>query len=522
MMRIMNRKKFLLFTLLVALATAGQIIQASGEQFTPLLKVAVDDIYLTAGQENKMEISLRNTGDFDVYEVETFLSVPATTTGISILKGSHRVFNKIGDRSTSRLYPVIYVDSGTPLGAYTLTFQFNYNKIYKQGLLQSVSKTVQLGIVVTNVTKQRVDVDVSIDVPELVAGAEEEVTFVVENIGEEAMYSLDARITSPSPYVVILEDARFTSESLASENLTSFTPTLLVSRSAPLGVYTLTATVSYEDADGKEYEESLTLGVNVNSVQVKKQTSIILRGYTTDPEPIRPGDVVVLRLEVACTGAKAYEVKTSLAFAPGVGISPLSPTLVDLGDMDAGGVTDAAYSLIVDGGLEAGQYPGTLILSYLDADGVPRSLVESVTLRVRGIVAFSLINDDPVSVAAGAETELEADLLLIGTESVQFVEIEVEAAGVFRRVSGSGEYIGAVDPDSPIPFDVNFGVADDAEPGEHALRLAVGYTDDMNQEHEESLELPVTVSELSPDGDVAHGSTGGFWVWLRRLLGLGP
>jgi hypothetical protein len=190
--------------------------------------------------------------------------------------------------------------------------------------------------------------------------------------------------------------------------------------------------------------------------------------------------------------------------------------------MDAGGVTDAAYSLIVDGGLEAGQYPGTLILSYLDADGVPRSLVESVTLRVRGIVAFSLINDDPVSVAAGAETELEADLLLIGTESVQFVEIEVEAAGVFRRVPGSGEYIGAVDPDSPIPFDVNFGVADDAEPGEHALRLAVSYTDDMNQEHEASLELPVTVSEASPDGDVTHGSAGGFWAWLRRLLGLGP
>ena len=98
MVRVMNRKKFLLFILLVALATAGQIIQASGEQFTPLLKVAVDDIYMTAGQENKMEISLRNTGDFDVYEVETFLSVPTTTTGISILKGAHKVFNKIGDR----------------------------------------------------------------------------------------------------------------------------------------------------------------------------------------------------------------------------------------------------------------------------------------------------------------------------------------------------------------------------------------------------------------------------------------
>ena len=522
MVRRMNGKKILPLILIVAFATAGLIATSSGEMYTPLIRIKVDNVYLTAGQENKMEISLKNTGDFEVYEVEAFLSVPSTTSGISILDGAHKVFNRIRDGSTSRFYPLLYVDADTPLGAYTLNLQVNYIKIYKLGNLQPASKTVQIGVVVHNVTKPRVDVDVSMDAPELRAGAEGDVTVVVENIGGEEMHNLDARVSSASPHIVILEDGRFTAESLGSGSSASFTPTLFVSSGAPLGVYTLTATMSYEDSDGKEYSESFTLGVSVNSVQVKKQTSITLQGYSTQPEAINPGGVFDLRLQIACSGAQAYDVKASLAFAHGVGLSLLSPSLVDLGDVEVGGTTEAAYKLIADGGLEAGQYQGTLIISYMDVDGTQRSLVESVTLSVRGIVAFSLINDAPVSVAAGAEAEFEADLLLVGTESVQFVDIEVVEDAVFRRVPGSEEYIGAVDPDSPIPFEVNFGVAEDSEPGEHALRLEVSYTDDLNEERETSLELPVSVLEGSPEGEVVRGSTGGFWAWLRRLFGLGP
>jgi hypothetical protein len=30
------------------------------------------------------------------------------------------------------------------------------------------------------------------------------------------------------------------------------------------------------------------------------------------------------------------------------------------------------------------------------------------------------------------------------------------------------------------------------------------------------------VTEPTADFNASQGSTGGFWVWLRRLLGLGP
>jgi hypothetical protein len=180
------------------------------------------------------------------------------------------------------------------------------------------------------------------------------------------------------------------------------------------------------------------------------------------------------------------------------------------------------FVLLVSGNVRAGQYQGIVTITYLDADGVPRSLMETVTLSVRGIVEFTLINVGTVTAGVGESKELEADMLLVGTESVQFVNIEVVENSVFKRIAESEEYIGAVDPDSPIPFEVWCRVADGTDTGEYTLTLKITYQDDLNQEHVETLRLTVDVEEVSSLADMQASSTGGFWVWLRRLLGLGP
>jgi hypothetical protein len=204
-----------------------------------------------------------------------------------------------------------------------------------------------------------------------------------------------------------------------------------------------------------------------------------------------------------------------------IGISTLSPTLVSLGDLEPDQEAEAEYDLLIGGNVRAGQYPAVVTVSYLDADGVPGSLVETVTLSVRGRVEFKLINEGPTRVPLDVSTEFEADLLLIGTESVKFVSIEVVEDQVFKRISGSEEYIGAVDPDSPIPFDVWFRVAGGTDIGDYVLKLRVYYTDDLYQEHEETIDVSLTVTEAT-ENESQSASAGGFWVWLRRLLGLGP
>jgi hypothetical protein len=176
--------------------------------------------------------------------------------------------------------------------------------------------------------------------------------------------------------------------------------------------------------------------------------------------------------------------------------------------------------MLVSGGVAAGQYPVTITIGYTNNKGVSKVLTETATILVDGLIDFELL-DTPSGIASkGVTMELEADLLLIGTESVDFVSIGVVEDDVINRVSGSEEYIGAVDPDSPIPFTVNYKVDDNALEGEHELKLNVTYRDHLNREHIEQIKLDITIGGVIDDNPQPQQS--GFWVWIRRLFGLGP
>jgi hypothetical protein len=101
------------------------------------------------------------------------------------------------------------------------------------------------------------------------------------------------------------------------------------------------------------------------------------------------------------------------------------------------------------------------------------------------------------------------------------VSVELVESPVFRRVSGSTEYIGAVDPDSPIPFNIKYKVADDAPVGSYTMSVRVNYRDHLNREHHEDVGLGVTVTSAQSGGTTTP-ETQPFWMWVRRLLGLGP
>jgi hypothetical protein len=236
-------------------------------------------------------------------------------------------------------------------------------------------------------------------------------------------------------------------------------------------------------------------------------------------EPVQPGDIFNVELTVQCDGADSYDVMTTVSFDNSGSISPLSPTLVSLGDIMEGETHTVTYQLLVKGDIKAGQYPMMFTAMYTNSKGMPTSLVETLTIMVEGLIDFQLIDIPHIGVLRGGEAELEADLLLVGTESVEFVSIDVVEDAFIKRVKGSEEYIGAVDPDSPIPFDISFKIDDEAETGEHDITLNVRYRDHLNKQHETSLEIPVEILEgeiESPTG----GRNGGIWVWIRRLLGL--
>ncbi|KYH36112.1 MAG: hypothetical protein AYL28_007240 [Candidatus Bathyarchaeota archaeon B23] len=326
-------------------------------------------------------------------------------------------------------------------------------------------------------------------------------------------------MASNTPYIAVLEGA-VDIDSLRPGEAESHPITLAVPSGAPLGVYTLTATATYRDEGGESHREVETLGVNVDEVRVERATTILLEGYRAVGEEAQPGEVVELTLNLRCVGAEAYDVKVALSPDPLGVFSLTSPSLLYLGDLNPGETAEAVYQLRVDGEAQGGQYPLTAQITYLNSKGLPGSAVETITLTVTPLVEFRILLEGELEALKGGASTLSGDLLLIGTESVRFVEVEVLEDEVFEKGSGGEEYIGALDPDSPLPFDLGFTVSGDAEEGLQTLRVRVSYLDHLNRRRSSVVEIPVYV-EAAPEVETVR-RRGGLWFWIRWLLGILP
>jgi len=491
----------------------------------PLLEVDVSENYLMAGDEDEIRISITNVGNETAYNVKASLTVPQTILGIAVVKESYRVFEEIEDGDTERMYPVLHIASSCPLGAYSLTFMLEYQD--ESGQLY-MDKNIPIGIVVEAIKPTKLVIDVEVDDYRVTAGTENEIGITLTNTGEEAVYDVKATLTSTSPGIVVLKrQSHLVDEVDVGEDF-HFRPLLGISRNIALGAYPLTLTLDYKDSDGATYRDSVTIGVFVDSVEPTGRTTILIRDFQIIPSEVHSGDELTVKMEMKNLGADAYDVRVQLVTPVGSPLVPLSPTLIFVGDLGSNQTAAVIYNLQVSGDAEAISYPLQLNVSYYDVYGQLNSISETVSVGVTSIINFRLLNVQPSSLTAepGEIVTVEADLLLIGTETVDFVQIEIvenRSINPFVSIPESYEYIGRVDPDSPVPFDVEFMVDPNASPGDYRLQMGVSCWDEYNRERQTIIEVPVVVEEF-----VKEGEEGGltFWdmIWrvIRILLGVMP
>src|SRR3990170_8824952 len=267
---------------------------------------------------------------------------------------------------------------------------------------------------------------------------------------------------------------------------------IAVSRSATPGLYSLSASTTYRDGNGTNYVDNFLLSLNVDSVEVK-QTEIILKKATIRPGVINPGSSINLDLELACLGAGASGVRATVSFDVGSPLSTTTATIAAVGNLEPGLSGLASFGIRIGGEAGSGSYPIRIAISYYDSLGIPKTSVETVAVLVNGIYDFRLINIEELTAERGSTVKLAGDLLLIGTESVRFAQINALRDSSFELTSASSSYIGAIDPDSPIPIDIEVRVSSNASLGAHAVKLNVTYYDPFNNVQATEVELPVTV-----------------------------
>jgi len=510
----MNKMKKISIILLIATLMATQITAVSAAD-APIIQVSVENIHLTAGEVNDIKVILKNMGDYNIYDVEAFIT--SSVSGITVLSYQQKVFNQISADKSKSYLPQLYLAEDLALGAYTLSLSVVYGRT---GSSLQASVTVPIGIVVDEIYVPKIMFNPSPETVKVKSGTENDMEFWFTNNWAQNITDVEFTISSPTKSITIVDNINTVVDIMTPNSSVALTPVISITEGTALGTYTVMATVTYRDVDGNRYHQAFSLPMNLDSASAIRNTIITIDSMEVGQESIRPGDIFTIRLTVVCTGADSFNLLSSMSFGAMSSISPISPTTVSLGDLEADNMVTTSYQLLAAGDVSAGQYPVTATIAYTDNKGRAGSLTETFTILVDGLIEFSLLDVPTEKVPVGETAELEADLLLIGTESVQFVAIGVVEDGVIERVSGSDEYIGAVDPDSPIPFDIKYKVRDDAPEGSHELTLSVQYRDHLNKEHIEEMTLDVEIGGVVDD--IPEPEQGGFWAWIRRLLGLGP
>jgi hypothetical protein len=238
-----------------------------------------------------------------------------------------------------------------------------------------------------------------------------------------------------------------------------------------------------------------------------------------NPSRVIPGQQFSVDLQVSCADAAVYNVKAVLTTDVTGLISPLNPTTVSIGDLTVGGNAKFTYILLLSGSATAGDIPLTVNVKYIDSKGVQGVATETITIPVENLVQFSLMEDMVIIAKKGSTQTMEANLLLVGTGKVEFTKIQVLPDTHVNQIAGSTEYLGAIDPDSPVPFTLKYAVSNSSTTGDYNLKLRITYLDSRNTQQNSTLSIPLTVTNSSPVIP-PPSSDGGIWGWLRRLFGL--
>jgi hypothetical protein len=481
---------------------------------SPIIQVSAENIYLKAGQENTIKIILENTGDYKIFDIESFFTSPIP--GITVLTNANKVIPVIDADKEKNFEPTLYIDQNLNLGAYSLSLTVTYGRT--DSIPQTI--TVPIGVIVSEVFKPKIAYSPTLESIDVKSGLINEVEFKFNNIWNNSLNNIEIVLSSTFNSITVHNNITTIIDELEVGGSFSIKPSVSIIEGTPLGTYTITASISYQDEEGKRYHQIFSLPINVASAVAVRNTLVTIEEMKVVESSIKPGDIFSVEINLKCTGADAYDLLSSISFGQISPLSPISPSIVSIGDIEVGQSKKATYRLLAAGDISAGQYPISATISYTSNKGLSKVLTESLTILVDGLIDFELLDIPSGVVIPDEVNELEADLLLIGTESVEFVSIGIVEDDFIKRVSGSDEYIGAVDPDSPIPFDLNYKVSEEAIDGNHELSLDVRYRDHLNKEHEEQIKLEIEIGGVM--NDEPTNQQGGIWIWIRRLLGLGP
>lgn len=307
---------------------------------------------------------------------------------------------------------------------------------------------------------------------------------------------------------------------------------LAVDGSADPGAYSLPVALAYDDDRGTRHTDSQVVGLEV-STGLENRPQLVIAGYRSAPDPVAPGDVFALTLEVSNVGGgEAQRLMLTLGgeatAGEGGGLGPFGPlassNVLFVPHLDPGETAEVVQQLVVDGSADAGSYSLPVVLEYDDNWGARHTDSQRISLLVRRrphlqIGFYRPMEPAPVDVPF----ELPVEVTNIGRTLVNVSRLEVSS--VQLEISDGSLYLGPLDGGTSGSLEAT-AVAQDG--GTAEVLVTIHYLDDFEQPQVVTDTLSVEVeqpSEAPPEA--VQEPEGEETIWdkvlrfLRGLLGLG-
>ena len=398
-------------------------------------------------------------------------------------------------------------------------------------------------------------------------GGEFKLTVTVENAGTSSAYSAQAVFTS-----VDLIPTRNGGVSalgvVGADDEININQNFYVSAQI-YGASILVAdlTVTYYDESGSTFSDKFTLSIPVNggvttgggSVAATatptgvKTSQLVIRGYTTDVDPLQPGEMFNLKMDVVNVGnAKANRITMIVGGGSSGGggggtpqpggvsggsgdfanFAPVGASNVQsLGDLGAQEDITAAQSLIVNVNTAPGAYPMRIAFSYLNDKNEVVNDEQVITLLVYSLprVDVSFYRPpDPLFVGQGGALPIQ--VVNLGKRLSVLGNIKITSKQ--GTIENGTSLVGSLDAGGYFTIDSFFTPE---QSGTVTLDIVIDYVDDFNQPRAIDKTLEVEVMEgfiEEPIDPSLNGGGGGgeefpatteetFWqkAW-RFILGL--
>jgi hypothetical protein len=329
----------------------------------------------------------------------------------------------------------------------------------------------------------------------------------------------------------------------------------------------ISAAVSYTDAAGTPYTETFTLSVVITepsfsysataTPNVPLRPQLVVTGYATDIDPLQPGSIFTLTLDIKNLGtADAKGVSAVIgggvagtedpdaAQPGGIGgaqsdlstFAPLgSSNVVFLGDINKDGVISISQQLVVNVTAAPGAYTLKLSFVYSDAKGDRQVDDQVITLLVYSLPQVEVsFYRDPGMFTAGMENMLPLQITNLGKKTYVLgnMKVTAENADVYNNVL----MVGALDAGGYFTLDASLFPYQE---GPLELKIEINYSDDFNQPRVIEQVIPIEIQpamDIPPDMGGMNGEGNGsgvidepqpetFWQKVLRffkgLFGLG-